>query len=276
VELQGRYDDIRKQGLGLIAISYDSPETLKKFADSRGVTFPLISDAGSAIIKRFGILNDQQEAGTRSYGIPHPGTFIVDPKGVVIARFFEDAYQERYTAAAILAAQGAYPGGVAVSAETTNLSMSATISDATVAPGERISIVLTVTPRSNMHVYAPGKHDYRIVQLNLDPQPWLRAHDTRYPAAEIYHFKPLDEHVDVYSKPFRLIKDVTVLATPEVQKTLATMPTVTIAGVLEYQACDDRICYNPARVPFSFSVAMKPLDRRPDSGSKQQAVMLNG
>ena len=263
MQLQGRYDDIRKQGLGLIAISYDSPETLKKFADSRGITFPLVSDSGSAVIKGFGILNQQQEPGTRSYGIPHPGTFIVDRQGVVTARFFEDAYQERYTAAAILATQGTNPGGAAVSADTAHLSMRATISDATVAPGERISIVVTVTPRSNMHVYAPGKHDYRVVRVNIDPQPWLRAHDTRYPPPEIYHFKPLNERVEVYSKPFRLIQEVTILATTEVQKTLATTTTVTIAGALEYQACDDKICYNPARVPISFTVAMKPLDRRP-------------
>jgi hypothetical protein len=263
VELQGRYDEIRKQGLGLIAISYDPPETLRKFADSRGITFPLISDAESAIIKRFGILNEQQEAGSRSYGIPHPGTFIVDPKGVVVARFFEEAYQERYTAAAMLAAQGTNPGGTAVSAETAHLSLKATISDATVAPGERISIVVSITPRSNMHVYAPGKHDYRVVRLNVAPQPWLRAHDTRYPPSEIYDFKPLNERVEVYSKPFRLVQDVTILATPEVQKTLATMTRVTIAGALEYQACDDKICYNPARVPLTFTVSVKPLDRRP-------------
>jgi AhpC/TSA family/Disulphide bond corrector protein DsbC len=263
VELQGRYDEIRKQGLGLVAISYDSPETLKRFADSRLIRFPLVSDAGSAIIKRFGILNEQQKPGTASYGIPHPGTFIVDRKGVVTARFFEQAYQERYTAAAILAAQGANPAGATVTAETQHLSMSASISDSTVAPGERISIVVTVTPRSTMHVYAPGKHDYRVVRLNIDPQPWLRGHDAHYPPSEIYHFKPLDERVEVYSKPFRLVQDVTILATPEVQKTLATMPTVTIAGVLEYQACDDKICYNPARVPFSFTVATKALDRKP-------------
>jgi hypothetical protein len=101
------------------------------------------------------------------------------------------------------------------------------------------------------------------VQLNVDAQSWLRAHDTRYPASEIYHFRPLDERVEVYSKPFRLLKDVTILATPEVQKSLAVMPALTISGALEYQACDDKICYNPARVPFSFTVAMKALDRLP-------------
>jgi DsbC/DsbD-like thiol-disulfide interchange protein len=117
-------------------------------------------------------------------------------------------------------------------------------------PGERVSIIAAVTPRPGIHVYAPGTHDYRVVQLTVDPQPWLRAHDTRYPASEIYHFKPLDERVEVYSKPFRLIQDVTMLASPEMQKLLATMPSVTITGQLEYQACDDEICFNPARVPF--------------------------
>lgn len=263
MELQGRYDEIRKQGLGLVAISYDSPETLKKFAESRGIRFPLISDWGSAIIKRFGILNEEREPGTRSYGIPHPGTFILDRTGVVTARFFEDAYQERYTAAAILAAQGTNPGGAAVTAQSNHLSMTASISDSTVAPGERLSVVVVVTPRPTIHVYAPGKHDYRVVQLGFDPQPWLRAHDIRYPPSEVYYFKPLNERVEVYSKPFRLVQDVTILATPEIQKSLAAMPTVTIAGALEYQACDDKVCYNPARVPFSFTLTTKALDRRP-------------
>jgi hypothetical protein len=181
----------------------------------------------------------------------------------VTARFFEDAYQERFTVAAIFAAQGANPTGSSVAAETNHLRMSASISDSTVAPGERVSIVAAVTPRPTMHVYAPGKHGYRVVRLNIDAQPWLRAQETRYPPPEIYHFKPLDERVEVYSKPFRLVQDVTILATPEIQKALAAMPTISIAAALEYQACDDNACYNPVRLPFSFTVTTKALDRRP-------------
>ncbi len=263
MELQGRYDEITRQGLGLVAISYDAPETLKKFTDSRGITFPLVSDPGSAIIRRFGLLNEQQDPKSRSYGIPHPGTLIVDPKGVVTARFFEDVYQERYTAAAILATQGVDPGGTRLTGQTKHLTMSASVSDASVAPGERVSVVVDVTPRPTMHLYAPGRHDYQVARVAVDPQPWLRAHDTRYPPSQIYHFRPLDERVEVYSKPFRLVRDVTILATQDVQKTLSAMPTVSITGALEYQACDDKVCYSPARVPLSFTLTMKALDRRP-------------
>lgn len=263
MELQSRYADITRQGLGLIAVSYDSPETLKKFADSRGITFPLISDAGSAIIKKYGLFNGTVDPKSRTYGIPHPGTFVVDRKGVVLSRFFEDAYQERYTAATILSRIGAGVAGSPISATTTHLTMSASISDRVAAPGARLAIVANVTPKPGMHLYAPGKHDYQVVRLTIDPQPWLRPHTAVYPASQIYHFKPLDERVEVFMKPFTLRREVTLLATPEAQKMLATMSTVTVTGALEYQACDDKVCFNPARVPISFIVTLNQLDRRP-------------
>ena len=178
MELQSRYADITKQGLGLIAISYDSPETLKKFAASRGITFPLISDAGSAIIKKYGVLNDTVDPKSRTYGIPHPGTFVVDRKGVVRSRFFEDAYQERYTTATILSTLGTGVAGSPMTASTAHLTMTASISDVIAAPGSRLAIIINVTPKPGMHLYAPGKHDYQVVQLSLDPQPWMRPSAT--------------------------------------------------------------------------------------------------
>ena len=262
MELQGRYPEITKQGLGLVAISYDSPETLKKFADARAITFPLLSDPGSAAIKRYGLFNDTVDPKSRTYGIPHPGTFILDREGVVVSRFFENAYQERYTAAAILTTIGTGTPAGSMNASTRHLSLTASISDTTAAPGERLSIVMDVTPSRGMHVYAPGKHTYQVVRLELDPQPWLKVHPIAYPRSEIYHFKPLDERVEVFIKPFRLRRDVTLLATPASAKQLGAMSTATISGALEYQACDDKVCFNPARVPVSFTVTLKPLDRR--------------
>jgi hypothetical protein len=263
VELQRSTAELKHRGLGLAAISYDPPETLKKFSESRGITFPLISDNGSAIITRYGLLNTTVQPGTRSYGIPFPGTFIVDRKGVVRSRYFEELYQERNTVASILVRQGATPYGPATTAETPHLTVIAAASDDAIAPGERLSLVFDVTPRPGMHVYAPGKHTYQVVRVMLDQQPWLRAHPPAYPRSELYHFKPLDERVEVYQKPFRLVQDVTVLATPEAQKLLAGESSVTVTGQLEYQACDDKLCYSPQSVPVRWTLALEPLDRRP-------------
>lgn len=266
MELQRRYDDIRKQGLGLVAISYDSPETLTRFANSRGITFPLIADRDSAMIRAFGILNELEKPGSRGHGIPHPGTFIVDRKGVVVSRFFEDAYQERYSAATILSSFGRAEGGITATASTSHLSITASLSDATAAPGHRLSIAAAIRPARGIHVYAPGKHDYQVVNLDIDPQPWLRVHPAVYPRSEIYHFKPLDERVAVYMRPFELRRDITLLATPEAQKQLGAMQLAIITGALEYQACDDKVCFTPVRVPVSFAITLRPLDRRGPGG----------
>lgn len=222
-----------------------------------------MSDPGSAIIKRYGLLNTTLDPATRFYGVPHPGTFIVDRQGVVRSRHFESAYQERSTVASILASQGDAGAGPTLSVETAHLTLMAAASDASVAPGKRVSIVMEITPRPGMHVYAPGGHTYQVVSLALDEQPWLRAMPPAYPAAEIYHFKPLDERVEVYQQPFRLVQDVTVLATPKAQKLLADKSQITISGRLQYQACDDKICYTPQVVPVSWTLDVTPLDRRP-------------
>jgi hypothetical protein len=267
VELQSRYADLKKQGLGLIAVSYDSPETLKKFAVSRGITFPMISDAGSAIIKRYGLLNETLDPKTRFYGVPHPGTLMLDRRGVITARYFEDAYQERSTVNSILARQvdpRASPN--AVRSETMHLTTQISISDTEVAPGKRVSIVFDVTPKAHMHVYAPGKHSYQVIAVRMDSQPWLKTWPTTYPPSEIFHFKQLDERVETYGKPFRLVQDVTILATQDVQKMLAGVKEITLTGQLEYQACDDKVCYAPAKIPVSFALPLRELDRRPAGG----------
>jgi hypothetical protein len=261
--LQSRLADLEARGLGLVAISYDPPEVLKAFAQSRGITYPLLSDTGSSIIKQYGLLNTTLEPGSRFYGVPFPGTFVVDRRGVVQSRHFESAYQERNTVASILVSRGGAASGPRIEAETQHLTMSAAVSDSSVAVGERIGLTFDISPKSGMHVYAPGSHSYQVVRVTLEPQPWLRVHEPTYPAAEIYHFKPLDERVEVYQRRFRLVQEVTILATPEAQKMLAGQESVTLTGRLAYQACDDRLCYMPQEIPVSWSLAIKPLDRRP-------------
>ena len=267
MELQSRYGDLTRQGIGLVAVSYDSTAILKQFATSRGITFPMVSDAGSAIIKRYGLLNDTLDPKTRFYGVPHPGTLMLNAKGLVTARYFEDAYQERTTVNSILARQldpKAPPS--AIRSDTMHLTVQTSISDTAVAPGKRVSIVFDVIPKSHMHVYAPGKHSYQVISVKLDPQPWLKVAPAVYPPSEIFHFKELNERVETYSKPFRLVQDVTILATQDVQKQLAGMSSITVSGQLEYQACDDKVCYAPTRVPVSFGLTLRELDRKPAGG----------
>ena len=155
-------------------------------------------------------------------------------------------------------AQAPNPFGDPVRTSTNHLTVEASISRLSAAPGDRLTVTLDVTPRRAIHVYAPGKHDYQVVGLAIEAQPWLRAEPTKYPPSEKYHFEPLNETVEVYSTSFRLGRDVTILDTPGARKALAGQSSVTIAGQLEYQACDDKVCYSPAKVPVRFIVTLKP------------------
>ena len=284
MELQGRVEELRKQGLAVAGISYDSPEILADFTKRHGISFPLLSDAGSATIRRYGILNTVVEEALgpngkdpavradlaiyatvnepteRLRGIPFPGTFIVDRQGRVTSRFFEDYYWERNTTSNILLRLGA--GGAPVQAtqvSTDHLELRTYPSDAGVALGTRFTLALDVTPKRGMHVYAPGASNYRVIGLTIAPQPHVRTTALRYPASEVYNFVPLNERVPVYQKPFTLLMDVVPEATAEARKAFAGRNELVVTGTLEYQACDDKICYNPVSLPLTWKVAMQGL-----------------
>lgn len=183
---------------------------------------------------------------------------MIDRQGRVTSRFFEDFYRERNTVSSILlrvGAAGAPVQGTQVS--TDHLELRTYPSDASVALGSRFSLGLDITPKRGMHVYAPGAAGYRVITLNITPQPHVRPLPLRYPASEIYHFVPLNERVPVYQKPFTLVMDVVGEVTPEAQKALAGKNELVITGTLEYQACDDKICYNPVSLPLSWKVAVR-------------------
>ena len=264
MQLQGRVDEVKKQGLGLAAISYDSQASTADFSKRRGITFPLLSDPGSETIKKYGIFNTTVDPKTSNYGIPFPGTFILDRRGVVTARFFEHGHQERNTVSTNLLMLGIDGTTIPGTRHTTDhLELTTRVSDQILSPGEIFSLVLDVTPRPRMHVYAPGaeKQGYKVIALNLEPHPLLKVRPVQFPASEIYHFVPLDERVPVYQKPFRFVQEANFEISNEAQKQLASMTSFTVKGTLDYQACDDKICYNPLSVPVSWTFSLRQLDR---------------
>jgi peroxiredoxin len=262
VELQTRLKEIQQSGLGLAAISYDSTAVLEDFGRRRGITFPLLSDPGSNVIREYGILNTTvPETNREQYGIPFPGTFILDPHGVVTSRFFEAAYQERNTVASIMTHLGRDAAAPATKVSAGHLELTTYTTDRIAAPGTHFSIVLDVKPAPHVHVYAPGVIGYKPIALAIDAQPGVLIRGAQVPRAEDFYFQPLNEHVFVYEKPFRMVQDVAIDASPEGVRVLNGRDQVTITGTLNYQACDDKVCFTPQTIPLSWTVHLKPLDR---------------
>ena len=97
------------RGYKMAALSYDSPDVLAKFAAERGITYPLLSDAGSKTIDAFGLRDPQYPADSPAYGVPEPAIFIVSPKGVIRAKLAEQGYKTRPPVEAVLAAIDTLP-----------------------------------------------------------------------------------------------------------------------------------------------------------------------
>ena len=110
-------------------------------------------------------------------------------------------------------------------------------------------LFVDVTPKAGIHVYAPGSKDYIPITLKLTSPADLKAGKMAYPKSELMTFA--NEQVPVFQKPFRLTQEVTL------SKAAKPGSTVNVAGMVNLQACDDRVCYPPENVPISWTVTVK-------------------
>ena len=289
MELQDQLETLKEQGLGVAAISYDSVEVLSDFARRRSITFPLLADDDSGVITEFGILNTvaaegvgdnaddpEVQADVAKYvsafganpmivGTPYPGTFMIDGDGKVTSRFFEEFYRERNTTTNVMLKLGMGLSPIAaVEGETAHLKFTAYPSNTSVTVGTRFSLALDVTPGPKMHVYAPGAEEkgYKVIGFNLDQPEIARIEPVSYPESEIYYFEPLDEHVPVYQEKFTILQEVVMNGDARAEEVMSTMDALTLTGTLDYQACDDAICFLPQSIPVSFTVDLEMPDRQ--------------
>jgi hypothetical protein len=118
-------------------------------------------------------------------------------------------------------------------------------------PGSTIKLFVDAIPDPKIHVYAPGAKDYLPIALEIAPAAGVTVGKLIYPRAQDLYFEPLNEHVPVFSAPFRLVQDVTI------GRAVKPGSSLTLTGVLKYQACDDKICFNPVSAPVAWSVLVK-------------------
>ena len=117
--------------------------------------------------------------------------------------------------------------------------------------GKKLALFVDVAPKPGIHVYAPGAKDYIAVSLKLTPQPGVKAGKVAFPKSEVMFFEALNEHVPVFQKAFRITQDVTL------DRSAKAGSTVIASGTLNYQACDDKVCYPPESSPVSWIVTVK-------------------
>ena len=255
-------------GLGLCAISCDSVEILREFAARRGITFPMLSDPASAIIRLFGIFNERVEPTSRDYGIPHPGIYLVDASGVVRERFFEERYYHRLTMPSVLWRLGAGMAVEHAASRRDHVQIRTAATQAAVHPGNRLTLLVEITPAPRVHVYGPEvSSGYQGLAVTVDPQPHLTVYPARYPPARALALPWTDEVLAGYTDPVRVEIDVALGTRQELAGLLEAGQGLVLTGTCSLQTCDDRVCWPPesVRIEWRFELTSPDLVRSPES-----------
>ncbi len=95
-ELKSLLTATEKRRVQILGISPEGPEVWAKLSEQLAaypgpMDYPILQDLGHRVIDRFGILNPAGQ------GWPHPGTYIMDAKGIVRWKFVRTDFRERPT-----------------------------------------------------------------------------------------------------------------------------------------------------------------------------------
>lgn len=96
------------RGVEVVAISVDSPAESQKLSQSRGYTFPFLSDPNAQVIRQYGVLHPK--AGEDGKDIARPAEFLVDTGGTIRWVNLTDDIRVRARPEAVLEAISRLPG----------------------------------------------------------------------------------------------------------------------------------------------------------------------
>ena len=254
MELQGNLPTLEASEIVPFALSYDTPETLSAFATARGITYPLLSDRGSAFIRELGILNTTVEPTNEHYGIPYPGVYFISTDGRVEEKVFHDGHRTRDAAATALQEHfGLTVAGDGPQDQQTGdgLIAVASLDTSIFVRGERIGLRVMIQIAPGIHIYGPPLPDgYIPTTLAIEAPETVTVEPVRYPPPHTLHTDWLAEELSVYDGTITL---TTALIFTEQRENL------TITATLHYQACTVDECFLPQRLTFRLPMTFQPF-----------------
>jgi peroxiredoxin len=260
VELQAVVPALSGNDVPVFAISYDSVEILARFAEKHGIAFPLLSDQGSHVMRRLGLLNPRVQEDHAAYGIapnprhvdlPYPGVFLLDEQGVVVVKRFHESYRERDTGAGLLAHTldlvAAAPGpDVAVPDEA--IHVRAWLDSPTYCMFQRLHLNVEITVADGFHVYGePIPGGYTPLSVDVAPIDGMERGAIRWPVPRRFTIDGLAEEFWVHEGTIRGSLPLTFTAAPGAGDHV-------LHATVAYQACSRVACLPPSVLRLEFPV----------------------
>jgi hypothetical protein len=247
-------------GVALFALSYDPVAVLRAFADKHGIAFPLLSDEGSHVIRRLGLINERVQDDHAAYGIkpdprhanlPYPGVFVLDASGVIVGKRFHESYRERDTGAARLAQTLSIlePGpGPAAGAPGDPVQVSAWLDSPTYSFFQRMHLHVELRVASGFRVCAPPAPDGMVpLTVQASGIPGFQVGAAEWPAAQSSQVPGWNGPTPVHTGAVRGLVPLTFAAPPGAGD-------LTVKLTVGYQASSDSGRLPPSSVSASLGI----------------------
>jgi hypothetical protein len=245
---------LEKNDVRIAAVSYDSQEILKGFAEKQGIGYPLLSDQDSAVIRRFGILNVNIAPELRAHGVPHPVNYLVAPDGRVIRKYFVPNYQHRVTASAVVLREFGAAGedAATVTLRSSALTVEIGLSSGKAFAGQEISFFAKFELEPGWHVYGtPLPEAYTATSIAFDDSKIVRQ-SFELPEASPMKIAALGETLPVYTGSFQGQGSVLLKFPIEAGR-------IVLSGRVCFQQCSDTVCEAPETVSFEVPLTIEPF-----------------
>jgi len=245
---------LEKNGVCIAAVSYDPQETLKNFADTQRIGFPLLSDRDSAAIRAFGIFNMNIAPGLRAHGVPHPVEYLVAPDGTVIRKYFVPNYLHRVTGSAVAFQEFgvASEDAAVITIQHGALKVEIGLSSGRAFAGQELSFFAKFQLQPGWHTYGTPLPDaYTATSIVFEDDKIIQQLFD-LPKPESLTLPALGETLPVFSGSFEG-RGTVLLRFP------LDSGRVALHGKLRVQQCCETICEPPEAIPFELPVTLEPF-----------------
>jgi DsbC/DsbD-like thiol-disulfide interchange protein len=212
----------------------------------------MLSDQGSVVIRKFGILNKNIPRDTRFYGIPFPGQYLLTADGAVRDELFLPDFETRPSASEMLLTHYGIPAaanGLSVTVEDVRATI--IVSDKRVFGGQRLGFVVNFKIAPGWHIYGePLPEGYTPTSVKFD-NALVASQSLTLPKPKPVKFELLGEVLPVYEGEFKgegyiLLKQ----KLPAGEQKLS--------GTINFQECNDSICKIPQSARFELPIKIEP------------------
>jgi len=262
VELQQGLKAFKDGNIKLYVVSYDAIGALREFRSIYRIEYPLLADEKSEVIDEYGIRNFHVRPDeVPYYGIPFPGTYLVDEGGIVTEKFFyRNAAQRRSAERMVDSALGQLLIGEVAAVESTSpndVKVEAWLrgGDGTLKVGLLRDLVIRFTLPAGLHMYdSPVPTGMKATSIEVKSSEGVHIGELEKPLSKELEVSFVDTSLRVWSGQvdFRLPVFVNGSVVSVVQGALQDEVQFTIA--LSYQTCSEQTCMIPTAHEMTLNV----------------------